>query len=116
MNHKLKTLFHVSVSILSILLSACSQDKEVSRKYGETRTEVLTVSCPYFAPGYCMDCGIAFSGKYDCALRWKPFCRYPGKRKILADVTPLTTLFESGVSRQTEVIKELDQLSDCKRY
>lgn len=63
-----------------------------------------------------MDCSIAFNGKFDCALRLKPSCSYPGKRKILADVTPLTTLFESGVSRQTEVINELGQISDCERY
>ena len=104
----------ILVVALTLLLCSCSREVEVARKYGNTTTEVRNVGCSYTKPDYCMDCGLSFNGEFDCSPRFKFSCSHLGHQQIKVEAIPLTIVYQSGMSKTTEIIKKTEYLSECK--
>ena len=99
-------------AMLTVLLSAC--DSEISRTHTEPVKSTEEISCTYHSPGFCMDCGISFSGKFDCAARLKPNCSHRGKQMAKIQRYEVTVLFESGKRESFEKVDVLREITECR--
>lgn len=102
-----------SIVLVSSLLIAAGCDKEIGRTVGDSQISTEEVTCQYTAPGYCMDCGISFDGKYDCSLRFKPYCSHSGRQ--MADVfrSPVVVKYQSGKERAFIEKRIIKTHSEC---
>lgn len=99
-------------AMLTVLLSAC--DAEVSRTQTEPVKSTEKIRCTYHSAGYCMDCGMSFSGKYDCSPRLKPNCTHSGTQMAEIQKYEVTVTFESGKQDTFEKVDVLNRLGQCR--
>lgn len=100
--------------IIVTILFCCGCEKEVRREYGESVISTVTRECTYYAPGYCMDCGLSIDGKYDCMSRFKLRCSQDGQETVKVKITPFVIFYESGNTRSGADEALLETIMSCR--
>ena len=101
-----KPILQMTVMLIS-LLSGC--DSVVMSTPGMAHEEDRDVGCTY--PGYCMNCGLKFSGKFTCGVGFFYAC--PGHQPGRVRITAMTDVFKSGEVRRYEDIQVIARGGVC---
>lgn len=99
-------------AVLIALLSAC--DAEIGRTQTNPVISIVDMSCTYYSSGYCLDCGISFDGKFDCAARMKPKCARPSSQMVELQQYKVTVSFESGRQETYSRREVLREITECR--